>query len=54
MVAGQKVPEYDVSYRLFTAKNIGDIKVTADAEASGDWFGPTDYTKKFAALWGKS
>jgi ribose transport system substrate-binding protein len=54
MVAAQKVPEYDVSYRLFTAKNIGDIKVTADAEASGEWFGPTDYTKKFAALWGQN
>jgi ribose transport system substrate-binding protein len=54
LVAGLEVPEYDVSYRLFTKDNIGEIDLTDDAQASGEWFGPTDYKKDFATLWGQS
>ncbi|CCG04006.1 sugar ABC transporter substrate-binding protein [Blastococcus saxobsidens] len=54
LVAGQEVPEYDVSYRLFTPANIGDIELTEEAQASGEWFGPTDYEQEFAALWGQN
>jgi ribose transport system substrate-binding protein len=54
LVAGQELPEYANSYRLFTQDNIGDIEPTEDAEASGEWYGPTDYKEQFAALWGQS
>jgi ribose transport system substrate-binding protein len=54
LVAGQEAPDYAISYRLFTQDNIGDIDVTEDAEASGEWYGPTDYKEQFAALWGQS
>jgi ribose transport system substrate-binding protein len=38
--------------RLFTAQNIGSIKVTTAAQASGEWFGDTSYQTAFAKLWG--
>lgn len=38
--------------RLFTAQNIGSIKVTAADQASGDWFGDTSYQSAFKKLWG--
>lgn len=53
MVAGQEVPEYDISFRLFTQDNVGDLDLSEDGEASGDWYGPTDYTDEFTALWGQ-
>jgi ribose transport system substrate-binding protein len=54
LAAGQEVPEYEISFRLFTPDNIGDIELTEEAEASGEWYGPTDYQADFAALWGLS
>jgi ribose transport system substrate-binding protein len=54
LVAGQEVPEYDNTFRLFTRDNIGDIELTEEAEASGEWYGPTDYEDDFVALWGLS
>jgi ribose transport system substrate-binding protein len=54
LAAGQGVPEYDISSRLFTPDNIGDVDLTEDGQSSGDWYGPTDYTDDFAALWGLS
>jgi ribose transport system substrate-binding protein len=51
LVAGQEVPEYDISFRLFTQDNIGDLDLSEAGEASGDWYGPTDYTDDFVALW---
>jgi ribose transport system substrate-binding protein len=54
LAAGQEVPEYDISYRLFDRSNIGDIELTEEAEASGDWYGPTDYTDDFSVLWGRN
>jgi ribose transport system substrate-binding protein len=38
--------------RLFTAQNIGSIKVTTAAQASGEWFGDSSYQTDFAKLWG--
>ena len=38
--------------RLFTAQNIGSIKVTTAAQASGAWFGDTSYQSAFEKLWG--
>jgi ribose transport system substrate-binding protein len=51
LAAGQELPEYDISYRLFTQDNVGDIDLTEDGEASGEWYGPTHYAEDFAALW---
>jgi ribose transport system substrate-binding protein len=53
MAAGQEVPEYDISFRLFTADNVADLDLSEAGEASGDWYGPTDYTDGFTALWGQ-
>lgn len=51
MVAGDAIPEYTIPERLFTRDNIGDITLTDDAQASGEWFGPTDFPDQFATLW---
>lgn len=47
----QPVPQYADPYRLFTAKNIHDIDLSQASFASGKWFGPADFSTKFAALW---
>jgi ribose transport system substrate-binding protein len=51
---GDKLPEYTIPIRLFTRDNIGSVPLTSAAEASGEWFGPTDYTTSFVKLWGLS
>ena len=38
--------------RLFTAQNIGTVKVSAAEQASGAWFGDTSYQAAFKTLWG--
>lgn len=38
--------------RLFTAQNIGSIKVSTAEQASGAWFGNTSYQSAFKTLWG--
>ena len=53
LVAGQEVPEYDYSFRLFTQDNVADVDLTEQGEASGSWYGPTGYADDFAALWGR-
>jgi ribose transport system substrate-binding protein len=53
-VTGDKLPEYTIPTRLFTRDNIGDVPLTEQAEASGEWFGPADYTGSFLKLWGLS
>ena len=40
-----------VPVRLITSDNVGTLGLTAGAEASGEWFGPTTYKKMFAGLW---
>jgi ribose transport system substrate-binding protein len=54
LMNGQELPEYDIPFRLFTVDNIDEIEVTEEAEASGEWYGPTDFSEQFAALWGLS
>jgi ribose transport system substrate-binding protein len=38
--------------RLFTVDNVADLDVTADGEASGDWYGTVDYKGGLLDLWG--
>lgn len=38
--------------RMFSADNIGELKLTPDAEKSGEWFGSTGYQAGFKKLWG--
>lgn len=52
LTLGDPLPEYTIPVRLFTADTIGDVTLTDAAEASGEWFGPTDFPDQFAALWG--
>lgn len=50
--SGADLPTYTIPIRLFTRDNVGDVTLTAAAQASGAWFGSTDYTTKFTSLWG--
>ena len=52
--SGADLPTYTIPIRLFTHDNISDIKLTADAQASGEWFGPSTYTASFLKLWNVS
>ena len=38
--------------RVFSSANIGELKLTADAQKSGEWYGSTDYQDGFRGLWG--
>ena len=38
--------------RLFTAQNVGTVKVSTAEQASGAWFGDTSYQAAFKTLWG--
>lgn len=51
LAAGQEVPEYTIPIRLFTEESVQDVTLTAEAEQSGEWFGPTTYTDEFKKLW---
>lgn len=52
LMLGQRLPAYIIPIRLFTRENVADLKLTGEAEASGEWFGPTDFPSHFAGLWG--
>lgn len=52
MANDQEVFEYVIPTRLFTADNIGDVTLTEEAEASGEWYGPTTFADDFKKLWG--
>jgi ribose transport system substrate-binding protein len=54
LLVGDPVPSYDVPTRLFTAANVGELDLTESAEASGTWYGPTDFAQRFTALWAAS
>lgn len=54
MVNGQETFDYTLPTRLFTADNIGDVDVSETAEASGEWYGPTDFPESFKKLWGRA
>lgn len=51
-VLGSDVPEYEIPIRLFTRDTIGDVELTPEAEASGEWFGPATFREAFLANWG--
>ena len=52
--SGDKLPEYTIPIRLYTRETVGSVPLTAAAEASGEWYGPSDYTGSFLKLWGLS
>jgi ribose transport system substrate-binding protein len=56
MMSGQpSVQHQQFPYRrLFTRDAAAELDISADGEASGEWFGSTDYKEGFLALWGAS
>ncbi|MDR2256019.1 MAG: substrate-binding domain-containing protein [Arthrobacter sp.] len=52
LIAGQELPDYTIPVRLFDRDSIKDVTLTDEAEASGEWFGPTTFTDDFQKLWG--
>ena len=52
MMLGQPPVEEKVPNRLFTKDNVGSLKLTPAAEATGEWFGSTDFQSMFTKLWG--
>ena len=53
MVKGVTIPpKTDIPVRLFDKTNIDSVQLTEAAAESGEWFGPLDYQKDFAQLWG--
>jgi ribose transport system substrate-binding protein len=54
LMLGMAAPQYTIPVRLFTRDSIGGVPLTAEAEASGEWYGPTTYTQDFKKLWGVS
>jgi ribose transport system substrate-binding protein len=54
MLSGQPAidnPDFPFK-RLFTEANIGDLELTQDAYASGEWYGTADFVSGFQSLWG--
>lgn len=54
MMLGMPVVAEHVPLRLFTAANIGSLRLTPAAQASGEWYGSSAYTAMFEHLWGVS
>ena len=52
MMLGQPPAVEKVPNRLFTKENVGSLKLTPAAEATGEWFGSTDFESIFTKLWG--
>jgi ribose transport system substrate-binding protein len=52
MILHKPVVSETIPQRLFTAANIGTIKLTPTAETTGQWYGSLAYKKMFARLWG--
>jgi len=52
LITKTKVGTYAIPTRLFSPTNIDSITLTAAAEASGEWFGPTTFPADFKKLWG--
>jgi ribose transport system substrate-binding protein len=52
MMLGKPPVEERIPHRLFTKENVGSLKLTPEAEASGEWFGPPRFDEMFAELWG--
>ncbi|MDT3443405.1 substrate-binding domain-containing protein [Pseudofrankia sp. BMG5.37] len=54
LMLGKPLPTYDPVVRLFTRDNVSGLTLTAEGEASGEWYGPTAFPAQFKALWGMS
>ncbi|MBV8735400.1 MAG: substrate-binding domain-containing protein [Solirubrobacterales bacterium] len=52
MMLGKPVVRERVPVRLFTAANVGSLRLTPAAQASGEWYGGNAYTTMFEHLWG--
>jgi ribose transport system substrate-binding protein len=52
MMLGKPPVEEEIPQRLFTKQNIGSIELTPEAEATGEWFGSTEFRDMFTELWG--
>jgi ribose transport system substrate-binding protein len=52
LMLGEDLPQYTIPVRLFTRDSVKDVQLTEDAQASGEWFGPSTYTDDFTKLWG--
>lgn len=42
----------NVPARVFTRDNVGELKLTPEAERSGEWYGDNTYQQKYKELWG--
>ncbi|KRC51637.1 hypothetical protein ASE16_00630 [Leifsonia sp. Root227] len=51
LITKTKVGDYAIPTRLFSPTNIDSVTLTAAAEASGEWFGPTTFPADFKKLW---
>lgn len=54
LILEQPLPDYVVPVRLFTKDTMADVKVTEEAEATGEWYGPATFTDEYQKLWGLS
>jgi ribose transport system substrate-binding protein len=52
MMLGEKPVVEKVPMRLFTKENVGSLKLTPQAEASGEWYGSSAFDQMFTKLWG--
>lgn len=52
MMLGKPIVTEKPPLRMFTAKNVGSLALTPAAQASGSWYGNSDYTVMFEHLWG--
>lgn len=52
IMLGMDMPTYTIPMRLFTQQNVGSLTLTSDAQASGEWFGPTTFGDSYKTLWG--
>jgi len=52
LMLGKDLPDYTIPVRLFTQDSVKDVQLTDDAQASGEWFGPSTFTDDFLKLWG--
>lgn len=52
MMLGKPIVTELPPLRLFTASNVGSLSLTPAAQASGEWYGSSAYTKMFEHLWG--
>lgn len=50
----RKPPADKLTYpvRMFDNENVRSLRITTDAQASGEWFGRSTYKQEFPTLWG--